>query len=155
MGNTNCVADGGTPNRADIVILNNTEYDLHLQHDQDCGRDCNHQGWQILEGKIVQGRRPPGSIPSFSTARFSVSGREGSPITPKGRVYYVNEGLNLKVILEWEASGLPLVDNHGKVLFSGSVPVRGSMVRWGEILVGTCDTKTWIYEIKLKRGRRG
>ena len=44
MGNTNCIADGGCPHRADITIVNNTKYDLTLDDDIPCGRECNHKG---------------------------------------------------------------------------------------------------------------
>ena len=46
MGNTNCVADGGCPQRADIVIANNTKYELNLDIEESCGRECDHKGKQ-------------------------------------------------------------------------------------------------------------
>ena len=58
MGN-NCVADGGNPHRSDIVISNNTEHELILDVNQNCGRECNHKGWQIVDGKIVENFEPP------------------------------------------------------------------------------------------------
>ena len=59
MGNTNCVANGGTPFRADITIANNTKYELTLASEEICGRECAHGGWQILQGKIVESQEPP------------------------------------------------------------------------------------------------
>ena len=44
MGNTNCIADGGCPQRADIVIANNTKYELNLDLNESCGRECEHKG---------------------------------------------------------------------------------------------------------------
>ena len=44
MGNTNCIADGGCPQRADIVIVNNTKYELDLDINESCGRECEHKG---------------------------------------------------------------------------------------------------------------
>ena len=84
MGNTNCIASGGTPHRADITIANNTKYELVLDMDEGCGRECEHKGWQILEGKIVEGHEPPQQIAPYSNGRFSVSGREGTYYTDMG-----------------------------------------------------------------------
>ena len=44
MGNTNCVASGGCPHRADIQVVNNTKYDLELDTSVPCQRECNHSG---------------------------------------------------------------------------------------------------------------
>ena len=44
MGNTNCIAGGGCPHRADITIANNTKYDLCLDKSVPCGRECEHSG---------------------------------------------------------------------------------------------------------------
>ena len=45
MGNTNCIADGECPQRADIVIANNTKYELALDRNESCGREsCEHKG---------------------------------------------------------------------------------------------------------------
>ena len=85
MGNTNCVASGGTPHRADITITNNTKYELVLDMDEGCGRECEHKGWQILEGKIVEGHEPPQQIAPYSNGRFSVSGREGTLIKSRSK----------------------------------------------------------------------
>ena len=59
MGNTNCVANGGTPFRVDITIANNTKYELTLATEEICGRECAHGGWQISQGKIVETQEPP------------------------------------------------------------------------------------------------
>ena len=58
MGNINCIASGGAPHRADITITNNTKYELILNIEENCGRDCDHKGWQILEGNTKQSSRP-------------------------------------------------------------------------------------------------
>ena len=44
MGNKNCVAEGGCPQRADVVIANNTKYELDLDLTESCGRECDHKG---------------------------------------------------------------------------------------------------------------
>ena len=44
MGNTHCIADGGCPQRCDITIANNTEFNLYLDPSKSCGRECHHQG---------------------------------------------------------------------------------------------------------------
>ena len=48
MGNTHCVADGGCPQRADITIANNTEFNLYLDPSKACGRECHHRGMMYL-----------------------------------------------------------------------------------------------------------
>ena len=52
--------------------------------DEGCGRECEHKGWQILEGKIVEDQEPPQQIAPYSNGRFSVSGREGTTTTDMG-----------------------------------------------------------------------
>ena len=69
MGNK-CVAGGGAPTRADITVrmsdihdlyditynsdtdvlqvVNNTKYELTLNPDEKCGRECNCFGWQVF-----------------------------------------------------------------------------------------------------------
>ena len=44
-------------------------------------------GWQILDGKIVDGHIPPDKIMPYSTGRFSISGRDSSAVAPKGTIY--------------------------------------------------------------------
>jgi hypothetical protein len=44
MGN-NCVAEGACPHRADVVIANHTKYELNLDLDECCGRECDHKGY--------------------------------------------------------------------------------------------------------------
>ena len=53
MGNS-CVAGGwlAYPHRADVVIANHTKYELILDLDESCGRECNHKG-ELLISKIV------------------------------------------------------------------------------------------------------
>ena len=35
---------GGCPQRADVVIANNTKYELDLDLNESCGRECDHKG---------------------------------------------------------------------------------------------------------------
>ena len=44
-------------------------------------------GWQILDGKIVDGHIPPDKIMPYSTGKFSISGRDSSAVAPKGTIY--------------------------------------------------------------------
>ena len=53
-------------------------------------------GWQVQDGKIVEGCEPPDLIKAHDNARFSVSGREATAVAPKGRVCYINKEKNLK-----------------------------------------------------------
>ena len=63
MGNTNCIASGGCPHRADVTIANNTKYDLRLDTSIPCGRECQHTGWQITDIRATLADPPPPSIP--------------------------------------------------------------------------------------------
>ena len=105
MGNTNCVADGGTPHRSDITIGNQTNFDLYLDNDKLCNRDCNHKGFVVTNGKIVEGSEPPEIISSNSIGQFSVSGREGTAVAPGGKVFYRNKNVNLEICITWSCSG--------------------------------------------------
>ena len=87
MGNTNCVAGGGCPHRADIQVVNQTKYDLALDGEVGCQRECAHTGWQVQDGKIVEGCEPPPLIKAYDNARFSVSGREATAVAPKARIF--------------------------------------------------------------------
>ena len=104
MGN-NCVAGGGCPHRIDIVITNNTKYELRRDQDKHCGRECHHKGFLITEGKIVEGSEPPDVILPFTFGTFSASGREGSAVAPKGKVFYSNEAEQLRLMFDWSHSG--------------------------------------------------
>ena len=105
MGNTNCVADGGAPHRSDIAICNQTDIDLYLNKDQSCQRECDHKGFVVANGKIVEGCEPPDKISANSIAHFSVSGREGTAVAPGGKVFYVNKNINLEICITWSCSG--------------------------------------------------
>ena len=69
------------------MIANNAKYVLDLDLDEFCGRECDHKGWQILDGKILDGHIPPDIIMPYSTGRFSISGRDSSAVAPKGTIY--------------------------------------------------------------------
>ena len=105
MGNTNCVADGGTPHRSDITVCNQTDIDLHLDKDKSCKRECDHKGFIVTNGKIVEGCEPPDTISANSIGQFSVSGREGTAVAPGGKVFYRNENVNLEICITWSCSG--------------------------------------------------
>ena len=51
MGNA-CVAGGGCPHKIDLVITNNTKYQLELDQKQECGRECQCKGFLVTSGKI-------------------------------------------------------------------------------------------------------
>ena len=125
MGN-NCVAGGGCPHQANIVIINNTRFELELNLEEKCERNCRHRGFKVLDGKIVAGHLPPRKIPACESGQFSVSGREGTAVAPKGRVFYCNKEANLYVIFDWAASGWTstLCQSHGCVAITG-IPPRG------------------------------
>ena len=159
MGNTNCVADGGCPHRADILITNNTKHEIKLDLENGCGRDCDHKGWQVLDGKIIEGHEPPKVILPYSTGNFSVSGREGTAVAPKGKVFYSNEEVNLKLIFEWNASGWtsPLSTNAASIVITGIPKNSGGFFSktpkpWNQVLVGECDHMNWTFEVREKEG---
>lgn len=161
MGNTNCVADGGCPHRADIIIANNTKYDLHLDTSNSCGRECNHSGWIITDGKIVAGCEPPQVIKAHENGTFSVSGREGTAVAPKGKVFYWNSEENLKVILEWNACGwtsrssssASILINGIKPASSGSKWFGKEQTPWNQKLIGEADSDTWHFNLRPKEGQ--
>ena len=157
MGNTNCIASGGAPHRADITITNNTKYELILNVEENCGRECDHNGWQILEGKIIEGHEPPKKISAYSNGRFSVSGREGTAVAPKGKVFYVNIEENLKVIFEWNASGWtsPMSSSTASINITGISPKSGMFKNptpWNQKLTGESDPNSWIYNLRPEEG---
>ena len=157
MGNTNCIASGGAPHRADITITNNTKYELILNVEENCGRECDHNGWQILEGKIIEGHEPPKKISAYSNGRFSVSGREGTAVAPKGKVFYVNIEENLKVIFEWNASGWtsPMSSSTASISITGIPPKSGlfkNPTPWNQKLTGESDPNSWIYNLRPEEG---
>ena len=69
----------------------------------------------------------------YSAARFSISGRDGSPIAPEGKVFYCNKEKNLKVILEWGYSGFTTLTT-----MSASVVIARlwNQMPWTEVIVG-------------------
>jgi hypothetical protein len=157
MGN-NCVAGGGTPQRANITLANNTKYELSLDTSKVCGRECGHHGWQVLEGKVVEGLAPPATIQPYSSGHFSVSGREGSAVAPKGKVFYINKEINLKVLFDWTAAGWtsPLGSSAAAIQITGIPPAGGLLsskpVPWDQALVGDSDPATWIYNLRPQEG---
>jgi len=160
MGNTNCIADGGCPQRADIVIVNNTKYELDLDINESCGRECEHKGWQVLDGKIVDEHIPPDKILPYSTGKFSVSGRDSTAVAPKGKVFYHNQEKNLKVIFEWNASGwTSYVTSSANVVITG-IPeskglLSGTPKPWNQTLIGEFNAENWTYEIRPNEGTIG
>jgi hypothetical protein len=105
MGNANCIADGDTPHRSDITICNQTEIVLHLDQRKSCQRECDHKGFVVTNGKIVEGCEPPNVISANSIGNFSVSGREATAVAPGGKVFYRNENVNLEICITWTCSG--------------------------------------------------
>ena len=154
MGNTNCVADGGEPHRANITIVNNTKYELSLDGEESCERECDHKGWKILDGKIVEGFVPPPIIKPYSTGGFAVSGRDGSAVAPKGKVFYVNSEKNLKVIFEWNSAGwsAPLSNRDASIIITGCEPagkvLNRSPVPWNQRLEGEANANSWSYTLR-------
>merc|ERR1712037_220032 len=156
MGN-NCVAEGGCPHRIDIVICNNTKYELRLDQEHQCGRDCQHRGFLVTEGKIVQGSEPPATIKPFSSGTFSASGREGSAVAPKGKVFYFNEKENLRVILEWSNSGWT-----SREAATADSNITGAKVRTlssdtpgSDILEVKKNPDSWLFTLQKKEGKVG
>ena len=167
MGNTNCVADGATPHRSDILICNQTDLDLHLDKRQSCQRECDHKGYGVTNGKIVEGCEPPDTVKANSMGRFSVSGREGTAVAPGGKVFYRNESANLEVCITWACSGwthnllsvaAPDTDHLSGVI-AGKPPQKGKTLLlfrskpappWHEILTTTTNPTSMEITIKPK-----
>ena len=155
MGNA-CVAGGGTPHKIDIVIVNNTKNRLELDQGQSCGRECQHQGLLVNEGKIVEGLEPPSAIEPFNKGTFSASGRDGSAVAPKGKVFYVNKDNNLQVIIEWSHAGWTSRTN--STADATVIGVKeGSMLKsnkpWSELLEVKVNSDSWMYILQEKDGK--
>jgi len=156
MGN-NCVAGGGAPTRADITVVNNTKYELTLNPDEKCGRECDCFGWQVTAGKIVEGHEPPATIQPFASGRFSVAGREGSAVAPNGKVFYVNQEKNLKVICEWSGAGVTTMSSSSASISITGIPPPGGLLSaapkpWEQVLEGEADATSWIFSIRKREG---
>merc|ERR1712062_119538 len=152
-----CLADGGTPNRADISIVNNTAYELALNTEENCGHECNHEGWKILDGKIVKGNEPPEIIPPYTTVQFSVSGRKDTAVAPKGRVFYLNARKNLKVVFDWNASGLvSMANSTASISINGIAQKKGVFGKdpkpWNKKLIGVANPESWIFNLSEVEG---
>ena len=153
------MASGGTPNRADIIIKNDTPHDLRLNVEEKC--DCyeEHKGFMATNGKFVKGKLPPAVIKEHSMGRFSVSGREASAVAPNGKVFYYNKEENLKVVFTWHASGFttradPVADCG--VTGKPAPEERGffttAAVPWSETLECDANPKSWIYTLRVNQG---
>jgi len=159
MGNTVCIAGGGAPHRADMVVVNNTSSHLDLDLEESCGRECGHKGWQILEGKIVEGFSPPSSIAPHSTGKFSVSGREGTAVAPKGKVFYGNKENGLKVTFTWNSAGwTSMSSSSAETSIVGIPPPSSSFFKkapkpWNQVLVGEANPSSWTYTIRPREGQ--
>ena len=105
MGNITCIAGGGTPYRSDITICNQTDISFIIDDSVLCTNGCNHKGFIITSGKVVDGCDPPDTIGPYSISHFSVSGREGSSVAPIGKVCYRNDTMNIKMCVNWACFG--------------------------------------------------
>ena len=81
----------------------------------------------------------------YSAARFSISGRDGSPIAPEGKVFYCNKEKNLKIILEWGYSGFTTLTT-----MSASVVITRlwNQMPWTEVIVGKFNDRSNTFEIR-------
>jgi len=142
------VAGGGTPHQIDILIINNTEYDLELDKSE-ISLDGS-QGMEVNAGKIVKGAEPPLVIKKMSKARFSASGREASMKAPNGRVFYHNKQEDLHLIFKWNNSGWTTREAataHGDI--SGSKVRPGQPTQpWSNLISVKADVDSWTYTVK-------
>ena len=90
MGNTNCVADGGTPHEMKIRLTNYTPFTFHLDDEAVCCSKCqHHRGFSAESGKFVQGHEPAQRIGPNDSMTTHVSGRESSAVVPDGWIQYI------------------------------------------------------------------
>ena len=93
MGGKQCVANGGAPFRAKIVI-NNLTKDLTLKEPGTChcrkdGCERNHhKGLRMDAGKVVQGEEPPTVLDPLDSGMFAISARESTACGPDGELHY-------------------------------------------------------------------
>jgi hypothetical protein len=85
-------------------------------------------GWKVINGKFV--KKPPEKISSCSSEVFSVSGRTGSKVFPKGRLFYVSNDMNLQVTTKHEskykAAIIPSISQLNVLLFKPGKPANNS-----------------------------
>ena len=76
-----------------------------------------------------------------------MSGRDGSPVAPSGKVFYCNRENNLNVTIEWGYSGFTAITSlTANVLISGVHPIERKS--WDQTFVGSFDTDSWTYIIR-------
>ena len=93
-----------------------------------------------------------------STGRFSVSGREGTALAPKGKVFYINREKNLKVIFDWNASGwTSRSSSTAFISITGIGPKEGLLKTdpkpWDQRLIGDADPISWMFTLRAKEGK--
>ena len=170
MGNTNCVASSGDwSHKQDISFINNTKYELNLNTNEVCGRNCGHKGFQILDGRFVEGYEPPRKIMPYSNGKFSVTSHNGknfkrNAVVPKGKIFYINKDKNLKIIFEWYASGWTSMDRASATLAITGKPSGGVFIppdprgevyivnpkTWNQTSQTSADFTCWIYTEKRR-----
>ena len=69
-------------------------------------RSANTRGSSSLLGRLSRAENLLQSvIEPFSHVTFSASGREGTAVAPVGKVFYVNDQENLKIMVSWANAG--------------------------------------------------
>ena len=95
----------------------------------------------------------------FSTGKFSVSGREGTAVAPKGKVFYINKEKNLQVVFDWNASGWtsPLSTSSAAISITGIPPkgIFGAKTPWDQQLMGEADPSSWMFKLRVNEGTVG
>ena len=97
-------------------------------------------------------------INPYSIGQFSVSGREGSAVAPKGRVHYLNPNVNLKVIFEWNSTGWTSWKSSAANVVITGIPedkkgfFKSTPKPWNQVLVGEFDPETWTFQIRPVEG---
>jgi hypothetical protein len=130
MGNTNCVADGGTPHKMTITLSNATPYIFVLDKSARCCSKCNeHCGFSAESGKFVNGHVPPIEIKPNASSDIHVSGRESSAVVPDGWIQYeIHDPLGnatlCKIRVNYSGAGWSSFQNKTVVecIFVGSPP---------------------------------
>ena len=86
----NCVAYGANPHSMGIILINNSSKNLILS--QSLCQCENHHGFSAVHGKFKPGFEPQSVLRRGCSAKFWMSGREGSAVNPAGWISYYFEG---------------------------------------------------------------
>ena len=159
MSNQPCINGGGTPYRSDITICNQTDIKFKIDDSVLCANGCNHKGFVVTTGTIVDGCIPPDIIEPYSVCHFSVSGREAVSVAPIGKVCYQNEACKIKLCVNWTCFGwshnLLSVSSSQRTVISATITGKSQTMdsdrAWHELISVIPNSTAMELTVKPKR----